>query len=166
MTIFFAAAMVSCSEEDNSVGMTTNYGSVTSTGYKTATVFMSAHDGRNQLTIPGFAPILVRGTYNVYLHYVNGAYLYSTDNGNEFQSWSPGEPVPSEFGNETGFETNSGTFVGNYNMLVRTKIKNSNEYVYAFINITNFLNDGDRNVIGVIVEYESPVDPNTYKTSE
>lgn len=154
-----------CDDEDedsnNSGSITTNYGVVTDTGVKTKSLFASAHNGDNVLTIPGFAPIRAEGYYNVYKHLVESMRLYSDDEGNEFAEWTPGTSLPSSFKKTSGY---------GFNGLVRTKVKNSEEYVYAYIERVRYLEEStggmDGNVIGVVIKYKSPIDPLTFKGFE
>lgn len=165
LALFVCVGFTSCSDdgdnEPSGNGSTiTNFGVVAETGVKSRSLFASAHDGDNTLIIPGFAPIRAAGNYNVYKHIVTSIRLYSDDEGNEFASWSPGKNIPSSFEKET--------YVGE--VLVRTKIKNSDEYVYAYIEKVRYLEEStggmDGNVIGAVLKYQSPIDPATFKGFE
>lgn len=164
--MMISTTFTACGDDDDSDESTgsnsviTDYGLVTETGIKTKSLFASAHDGDNVLTIPGFAPIRAEGNYNIYKHIVVSMRLYSDDEGNEFAKWTPGESIPSSFEKISGY--------GYYmNGLVRTKVKNSNEYVYAYIERVRDLEEStggmDGNVIGVIIKYKSPINPETFK---
>lgn len=155
--------LTSCGGDDNddpevpdSKNVTTNYGVVKTTGIKTISLFASAHDGETTLTIPGFAPIRLATEYNIYKHINVSYYLYADDMGNDFATWYPGNKIPLEFE-----DTNKGN-----NVLIRTKVKNSDKYVYAYIERIRYLEEStggmDGNVIGGVLKYTSPIDPATF----
>lgn len=164
-TIMSCLALTACGDDDkdepdvpgtSSANVMTNYGKVTATGVKSMSLFASAHDGTNVLDIPGFAPIRLATSYNIYKHINTGSYLYADDMGNEFAIWEPGSPLPTEFRDQS-----SSSYI-----LVRTQIKNSDKYVYAYIERVRSLTEStggmDGNVIGGVIKYISPIDPASF----
>ena len=166
LTLLLVAAFIptlsSCGgDDDDEPGgsnstITTEYGAVKTTGVKTISLFTSASDGETTLNIPGFAPIRAKGSYNIYKHYVDNIGLYAEDDGNEFASWIPGGSIPASFTDLTY----------SHNILVRTKVKNSDAYVYAYIEKVRPLEAGTgtmgANLIGYVYKYTSPIDPHTF----
>ncbi|MBP3299580.1 MAG: hypothetical protein J6L73_07895 [Muribaculaceae bacterium] len=161
MSVSFAA----CGDDDDdqpanpAEGTVTNYGLVKDTGVQTISLFLSASNGESALNIPGFATIRESGHYNVYTRVIDSISLYS-EGDCEFAEWKPGTPLPSVFSEE-------GSYYNNMNLLVRTKIKNSSEYVYAYIEKTRSLAEATgemkESLMGLVLKYQSPIDPATFK---
>lgn len=120
-------------------------------------LFISAQHGETKLNIPGFPTIMARGHYNVYTRVIDSIILYSEDGGCEFAKWNPGSEVPAYFSDESS----------DYQIIVRTKCKNSDEYVYAYIEHVRSLAEATgemkESLIGWNFKYTSPIDPITFK---
>lgn len=156
-------AFTSCGDDndepdvlDTTTGTETYYGIIKPTGVHTISLFASAHDGETVLSLPGFAPIRLRTYYNIYKHHNDGAGLYAEDMGNDFAEWRPGIGIPASF-SEVSWDSQ---------ILVRTKVKGSDSYVYAYIERVSHLTESTgamgANVIGGIYRYTSPIDPATF----
>ena len=156
--------LASCGDDnepdDPDTGMKTEYGKVTATGVKTFTLFISASDGDTKLNIPGFAPIRAIGRYNVYTKVTDNIDLYSDDDADDFSAWTPGSALPTDWVKET-HESYKRSF------LVRIKAKNSDEYVYAYLEKVRSIVAGTGNMkdnkIGEVFKYTSPIDPLTFE---
>lgn len=161
----FSLTFVSCGGDDNeepdnpSNGIVTNYGTVKPTGVQTMSIFISAKDGETVLNLYGFAPIRAQGSYNVYTRVIDSIYLYA-EGDNEFASWTPGDKIPSNFR-----DTENAS-----HMLVRTKIKGSEEYVYAYIekirSLAEATGEMKKSLMGYVIKYQSPIDPATFNGFE
>lgn len=166
LALFVCVGFASCSDDgDNKPsgngGTITNYGIVTETGVRSSSLFASVSNGANTLVITGFAPVRAEGYYDIYKHIVTGIGLYSDDEGNEFAEWMPGQDIPTEF---------EKIAAGYSEMLMRTRIKGTDKYVYAYLDKERYLKEStggmQGNVIGAVLKYQSPIDPATFKGFE
>ena len=164
MVCLLSTGFTSCGDDDDEpdnptgsgTGTVTNFGIVAPTGVHTISLFYSAQNGETVFLLPGFAPNRLEADYNIYKHVVVRVYIYSDDEGNEYANWEPGRDMPTNW-----YKKESG------NVLVRTKVKNSDDYVYAYLERVRYLEESTGgmagNVIGAVYKYQSPIDPLTFK---
>lgn len=140
---FILIGHTSCSKEPEDIlddaqttNLLTKYGEVVPTGTKTFNLYARRSDGPTELKIPGFATIYCL------LNYIGAPYLTSEDEANEFYGW--------------GWEKSSSTSVSCF-VRVATLNSSTTPYVYAKIELLEYLYGPDNKKIGVKVKYESPI---------
>lgn len=143
----------SCGDDDDEPGgqsnnLVTDYGVATSTGKCYMRLWASEKDGNSELNIPGFPTLIIVMTWNYYPH------IQSIDEKVEFHS---AESLQSgDWVTETSISGGNKLYA---RIPVKNASKNNQEYVYAYIESLETLNNPEHFRAGVRLMYESPVIP-------
>lgn len=130
-----------------STTLVTDYGKATPTGEVYTLLWASSKDGNTELNIPGFPTMMIRMSYNYY------PYIKSINEKVEFHSASQ---TYGDWTNETSISGGSKLYA---RIPVKGTSKEDPEYVYAYLESFETLNNPEHYRAGVRMMYESPVIP-------
>ena len=127
--------------------LVTDYGEATPTGEVYTLLWATSKDGNTELNIPGFPTMMIRMSSNYY------PYLKAINEKVEFHN---AYSESGEWINEIGFSGHSKIYA---RIPVKGSSKENPQYVYAYLESFETLDNPEHYRAGVRMMYESPVTP-------